>query len=58
MHGRPHSDITAQGRCKLNGVDVKTRLTLSKHAFNQMGDSECYHKCISICEKGKMQSSD
>ena len=38
MHGRLHTDITAQERYMLNGVDVKIRLTPSKHAFNQLGD--------------------
>lgn len=38
MYGRLHTDICAQDRFILNGVDVKFRLTPSKHAFNQMSD--------------------
>lgn len=38
MYGRLHSDICAQDRFILNGVDVKFRLTPSKHSFNQMSD--------------------
>lgn len=36
MMGRLHTDIMAQDRYLLNGVDVKIRLIRSKHAFNLM----------------------
>ena len=36
-YGGLHSDITTQERYMLNGMDVKIRLTPSKHAFNQIG---------------------
>lgn len=38
MYGRLHTDMMSQNRFLLNGVDVKIRLTPSKHAFHQMSD--------------------
>lgn len=38
MYGRLHTDMMSQNRFLLNGVDVKIRLTPSKHTFNQMSD--------------------
>ncbi|GFR61129.1 hypothetical protein ElyMa_001838200 [Elysia marginata] len=39
MYGRLHTDIMTQERYMINGVDVKIRLTPSKHVFNIMGDA-------------------
>lgn len=38
MYGRLHTDITAQDRYLLNGVDVKIKLTPSKHTFHLMSE--------------------
>lgn len=40
MMGRLHSDIFAQDRYMLNGVDVKIKLTPSKYNFNLMAEDQ------------------